>query len=90
MRAAQDPGTRRMIATIAWLYHSRGLRQSDIAERLHISQSRVSRMLDHRHPGPGFRALYWSSGRLVIDSATAHSAEPGAASTTELDPLRCF
>jgi DNA-binding transcriptional regulator LsrR (DeoR family) len=37
---------RRMIATIAWLYHTRGLRQSDIAERLHISQSRVSRMLE--------------------------------------------
>jgi DNA-binding transcriptional regulator LsrR (DeoR family) len=35
-----------MMATVAWLYHTRGLRQSAIAERLHISQSRVSRLLD--------------------------------------------
>jgi DNA-binding transcriptional regulator LsrR (DeoR family) len=35
-----------MIATVAWQYHSRGLRQGAIAERLHISQSRVSRLLD--------------------------------------------
>src|SRR6476659_6538322 len=35
-----------MIATVAWQYHTRGLRQSAIAERLHISQSRVSRLLD--------------------------------------------
>jgi len=42
------PGTdaRRLIATVAWQYHSRGLRQSAIADRLHISQSRVSRLLD--------------------------------------------
>ena len=31
---------------VAWLYHTRGLRQGAIAERLHISQSRVSRLLD--------------------------------------------
>jgi len=41
-----DPGARRTIATVAWLYHNGGLRQSEIAERLHISQSRVSRLLD--------------------------------------------
>lgn len=40
------PEARRLIATVAWQYHSRGLRQSAIAERLHISQSRVSRLLD--------------------------------------------
>ena len=38
--------TRRMIATVAWLYHQRGLRQNEIAERLRISQSRVSRLLE--------------------------------------------
>jgi DNA-binding transcriptional regulator LsrR (DeoR family) len=37
---------RRTITTVAWPYHSRGLRQSAIAKRLHISQSRVSRLLD--------------------------------------------
>ena len=31
---------------VAWLYHMRGLRQRDIASRLGISQSRVSRLLD--------------------------------------------
>lgn len=35
-----------MIATVAWLYHTRGLRQNAIAERLNISQSRVSRLLE--------------------------------------------
>ena len=46
VKPALDPGVRRTIATVAWLYHTRGLRQSGIAERLHISQSRVSRLLD--------------------------------------------
>jgi len=41
-----NASARRMIATVAWLYHTRGLRQSAIAERLHISQSRVSRLLE--------------------------------------------
>ncbi|MGS0685488.1 sugar-binding transcriptional regulator [Nakamurella sp. GG22] len=35
-----------MVATVAWLYHTRGLRQAAIAERLNISQSKVSRMLE--------------------------------------------
>lgn len=35
-----------MISTVAWLYHMRGLRQSAIAERLNISQSKVSRLLE--------------------------------------------
>lgn len=35
-----------MIATVAWLYHTRGMRQNAIAERLNISQSRVSRLLE--------------------------------------------
>lgn len=46
MKTIADPGSRRMIATVAWLYHTGGQRQSAIAERLHISQSRVSRLLD--------------------------------------------
>ena len=46
VKTAPGPDARRMIATVAWQYHSRGLRQGAIAERLHISQSRVSRLLD--------------------------------------------
>lgn len=45
-KTASVPGARRLIATVAWLYHTRGLRQSAIAERLNISQSRVSRLLE--------------------------------------------
>ena len=45
-KAPPTASTRRMIATVAWLYHQRGLRQSAIADRLHISQSRVSRLLE--------------------------------------------
>jgi DNA-binding transcriptional regulator LsrR (DeoR family) len=45
-KGAPNAGARRMIATVAWLYHTRGMRQSAIAERMHISQSRVSRLLE--------------------------------------------
>jgi DNA-binding transcriptional regulator LsrR (DeoR family) len=34
------------MAKVAWLYHNRGMRQHEIAARLDISQSRVSRLLD--------------------------------------------
>src|SRR4029079_19036635 len=46
VKTAPDPSSTRMIATVAWLYHTRGLRQSAIAERMRISQSRVSRLLE--------------------------------------------
>ena len=36
----------RLMTKVAWLYHNRRMRQRDIAERLSISQSRVSRLLD--------------------------------------------
>ena len=35
----------RLMAKIARMYHERGVRQAEIAEELHISQSKVSRML---------------------------------------------
>jgi len=35
----------RLIAKVARMYHERGIRQGEIAERLHISQPRVSRLL---------------------------------------------
>ena len=35
----------RLVAKVARMYHEQGLRQGDIAERLHISQPRVSRLL---------------------------------------------
>src|SRR3954451_19162103 len=35
----------RLMAKIARLYHEQGLRQTEIADRLDLSQSRVSRML---------------------------------------------
>ena len=36
----------RMMTKVAWLYHNGHLRQREIADRLAISQSRVSRLLD--------------------------------------------
>lgn len=41
-----NPELRRLVTKIAWLYHGRGMRQSEIGQRLGISQSRVSRLLD--------------------------------------------
>lgn len=46
VKTTHGPSARRLIATVAWLYHTRSFRQSAIAERLNISQSRVSRMLE--------------------------------------------
>lgn len=45
-KAAPGAVPHQLIATAAWLYHTRGLRQNAIAERLRISQSRVSRLLE--------------------------------------------
>lgn len=39
------PDRTSLVAKIARMYHEQGLRQSEIAGRLHISQSRVSRLL---------------------------------------------
>jgi DNA-binding transcriptional regulator LsrR (DeoR family) len=47
-RATSD-GQLRMIAKVARMYHERGIRQVDIAETLHISQPRVSRLLKRAH-----------------------------------------
>lgn len=41
-----DLDQQRLMTKIAWLYHNRQMRQRDIAERLGVSQSRVSRLLD--------------------------------------------
>ena len=43
-RAPTD-GQLRLITKVARMYHERGIRQIDIAETLHISQARVSRLL---------------------------------------------
>lgn len=36
----------RLVTRVAWLYHVRGLKQSEVADALGLSQSRVSRLLD--------------------------------------------
>src|SRR5688572_32086733 len=43
-RATTD-GQVRLITKVARMYHERGIRQVDIAETLHLSQPRVSRLL---------------------------------------------
>ena len=35
-----------MVTRVAWLYHVRGLKQSEVSDALGLSQSRVSRLLD--------------------------------------------
>ena len=44
IRAIPD-GQLRLITKVARMYHERGIRQVDIAETLHLSQARVSRLL---------------------------------------------
>ncbi|WP_188942118.1 sugar-binding transcriptional regulator [Nakamurella endophytica] len=46
MARVRDTEVERLVTTVAWLYHTKNMRQSAIAERLGISQSRVSRLLD--------------------------------------------
>src|SRR4051794_30685975 len=40
-----DPSRIRLLTKISRMYHERGLRQPEIAQRLHISQASVSRLL---------------------------------------------
>ncbi|MGI3785607.1 MAG: sugar-binding transcriptional regulator, partial [Janthinobacterium lividum] len=47
-RAVPD-GQLRLITKVARMYHERGIRQVDIAETLHLSQARVSRLLKRAH-----------------------------------------
>ena len=50
-RVSSD-GQVRLMTKIAHLYHEQGLRQSEIASILHISQAKVSRLLKHLNPKP--------------------------------------
>jgi DNA-binding transcriptional regulator LsrR (DeoR family) len=45
IRRAPTDGQLRLITKVARMYHERGIRQTDIAETLHLSQARVSRLL---------------------------------------------
>jgi DNA-binding transcriptional regulator LsrR (DeoR family) len=45
LRFAHSDDHLRLMARIARMYHERGMRQSDIAAELHVSQARVSRLL---------------------------------------------
>ena len=44
-RVGQSDDLIRLMAKIARMYHERGMRQAEIAEELHVSQPRVSRLL---------------------------------------------
>ncbi len=46
LTTAPDAETLRLITRVAWLYHVRSLKQSEVADELGLSQSRVSRLLD--------------------------------------------
>ena len=45
MTRAPTDGQLRLITKVARMYHERGVRQVDIADTLHLSQARVSRLL---------------------------------------------
>jgi len=45
LNGALTDGQLRLITKVARMYHERGIRQVDIAESLHLSQARVSRLL---------------------------------------------
>lgn len=44
--APPDQESLRLVARVAWLYHVRSMKQSEVAQALGLSQSRVSRLLD--------------------------------------------
>lgn len=46
MAGADSLEMQRLVTKVAWLYHNRGMRQGQIGERLGMSQSRVSRLLE--------------------------------------------
>ena len=45
VRRTQSDGQVRLMTKVAQMYHEQGIRQTDIASTLHISQAKVSRLL---------------------------------------------
>jgi len=45
LKTAPDPNVRRMVATVAWLYHTRDRTQNEVAAELGLSRATVARML---------------------------------------------
>jgi DNA-binding transcriptional regulator LsrR (DeoR family) len=62
-----DVDQQRLIAKVARMYHTRGLRQVEIAERLRISQSRVSRLLQQAEEGGIVRTIVFAPPGLHVE-----------------------
>ncbi|MDN5571523.1 MAG: sugar-binding transcriptional regulator [Propionibacteriaceae bacterium] len=45
LSASRPSGELRLVAKVAWMYHEEGQKQDAIAQELHLSQSKVSRLL---------------------------------------------
>lgn len=67
-----------MISTVAWLYGIRGLRQSGIAERLYISQSKVSRLLEQ------------AGDAGIVRTEVVPSPDGQSVLETELESAKCL
>ncbi len=82
--AAAESELTRLMTTVAWLYHSRQLRQGAIAERLRISQSRVSRLLDQA------AAMGIVQTVVVLPSTAASELEAGLESAYGLTEAHVY
>lgn len=89
-----DPSQQRLATKVARLYHVRGLRQAEIAARLGLSQSRVSRLLSQAEEAglvrtvvvvpPGLHPDLEDALEVGYDVAEAHVVDVVAADDDEL------
>ncbi len=72
-----DDGSLRLMTKVARFYHTHGLRQTEIAERLGISQSRVSRLLQQAEEARIIRTVVAVPSHVHADVEEALEREYG-------------
>lgn len=96
MRAAETTGAgrryvgaddhTRLMVRIARMYHEQGLRQADIAEELHVSQPRVSRLLKRAVEAGIVRTTVSEPGGVFTDLERRLERRYGLAEAVVVDP----
>lgn len=83
----EDDGADRLVTKAARLYHTHGLRQTEIAERMQISQSKVSRLLQQAEDTGIVRTVVAAPVNLHPDLEEAIEERFGVAEVHVVDTL---
>ncbi len=82
-----DLDSQRLMIKVARLYHTHGLRQTDIAKRLQISQSRVSRLLTQAEEAGVVRTVVAVPSHIHADLEEAIEARYGVSEVHIVDAV---